>query len=524
MKAVFFFILLSINIFSQQQVTSKINDVVVFKRNAQITRNASFNTISGTQEIILTGISTQIQPSSLQIQFDDPNAILLSAKYEKNHLLPKVTNKKTAALEKKLANLEDNLESFSDQKNSLKGVESILNKNQDLGGANSSFTPQQVILLSDLYQKKFLETKKALRILDKKMTPIEEDIEKIEKQLKEINAKSKRPSGNIILRISSKQTKPIRIKCKYIVNNAGWYPTYDIRSEGTSKNVNLNYKANVYQNTGIDWENISVMISTGNPSRNNNRPILTPLYARIQQTNRLNSRLKNESDEILEEVVSTSNMALEKSSDFRELSTVSENQLSINFNVTNKQTIYSDGKENVMGLKSYELKTEYTYHSVPKLNKSVFLLAKISDWSNYNLIAGKANIFFEGGFVGTSYINPAVTSDSLLISMGVDNAIVIERTPIKNYTSSKFIEKNKKETIGYEFIIKNKKSVPINIEILDQIPVSNNKGIQVVLEEKGTAEYSENIGKLLWNMNILARQTKKEKFIYSVKYPKKRYC
>ena len=350
------------------------------------------------------------------------------------------------------------------------------------------------------------------------MFPIEKDIEKIEKQLKEINAKSKNPSGNIILRVSSKKIKPVRLKCKYIVNNAGWYPTYDIRSEGTSKNVQLNYKANVYQNTGIDWENISVMISTGNPSRNNNRPILNPLYANIQQVNNF-SQESDELEEVME--VSTTNMALKKSSAFRELSTVSENQLSINFNVTNKQTVLSDGKENAMGLKSYELKTEYTYHSVPKLNKSVFLLAKISDWSNYNLVAGKANIFFEGGFVGTSYINPAVTSDSLLISMGVDNAIVIERNPIKNYTSSKFIGKNRKEKIGYEFVVKNKKSIPIKIEILDQIPVSNNKEVQVTLEEKGSATYTEDIGKLLWEMNILARQTKKEKFIYTVKYPKK---
>ena len=156
MKATLFFILLSIHIFPQQLVNSKINNVVVFKRNAQITRNTSFTTVSGTQEIILTGISTQIQPSSLQIQFDDPNAILLSAKYEKNYLLPKVVNKKTEALEKKLEELEDQFDWFSDQKKSLKGVENILNKNQDLGGANSSFTPQQVIELSNAYQKKYL--------------------------------------------------------------------------------------------------------------------------------------------------------------------------------------------------------------------------------------------------------------------------------------------------------------------------------------------------------------------------------
>ena len=105
--------------------------------------------------------------------------------------------------------------------------------------------------------------------------------------------------------------------------------------------------------------------------------------------------------------------------------------------------------------------------------------------------------------------------------MGLDNSIVIERLPIKEFTSSKLIGVNKKETIGYQLIVKNKKPYPIKIEILDQIPVSQNKVIQVVLEEKGSAEYSQDLGKLLWTMDIDARQTKKEKFIYTIKYPKK---
>ena len=269
----------------------------------------------------------------------------------------------------------------------------------------------------------------------------------------------------------------------------------------------------------MDWEDVSIIISTGNPSQNNNRPILSPLYATIYQEQAYEEQVY-EDDEMLKEVV-VSNMALKKSSRFVERSQISENQLSVDFKILNKQTINSDGKENLVALKSYELKTEYIYHSVPKLDNGAFLLAKISDWSKYNLIAGKANIFFEGGFVGTSQINPQVTSDSLLISMGLDNSIVIERLPIKEYTSSKFIGSNKKEIIGYELIVKNKKSVPIKIELLDQIPVSQNKTIQIILEEKGNAEYSQDVGKLVWTMNIDARQTKKEKFIYTVKYPKK---
>lgn len=514
------FILCTAGVFSQTKVDSKIESVRVFKQKAQVTRNAAFNATSGTQEVVLTGISTHIVPSSLQVQFGDTNAVLLSAKYENNYLESTPNNKKAEELKQQLDIVNEELAWLQDKKSSLKGMEEILQKNQDLGTGNGSFTPQQVIELSNVYEAKFLEVRKKLRTVSKEEKPLQEKIAKLQKQLNEVNAKFNKPTGNVILKIASTSSRSVALECKYIVNNAGWNPIYDIRSKGISDNVQLNYKANVYQNTGLDWENISVAVSTGNPSQNNNRPILGPLYANVYDQR--NYRYGDDADQ-LEEVVITSNMMLrsEKALGYAiQGSQVSENQLRVDFDITSKQTINSDGKENLVALKSYELDTEYIYHTVPKLNKGAFLLAKISEWSNYNLVAGNANIFFEGGFVGTSYINPEVTSDELLVSMGLDNSIVIERTPISDFKSSKTIGTNKKERIGYELIVKNKKSVPIKIEILDQIPVSQNKDITITLEEKGSAVYTQDIGKLLWTLDIGARQTQKEKFSYTVKYPK----
>jgi uncharacterized protein (TIGR02231 family) len=510
-----FFMAISLEANAQTEVASTIEKVKVFKQNAQITRDLSFNTSVGTQEFVLTGISTRIIPSSLQIQFDSPNAMLLSAKYENNYLKSKVNNKQIEDLKNQLERVNEELAVLNDQKLSLAGMEAILTKNQDLGTGNASFTPQQVIQLTESYQAKFLEIKKFLREVAKKEKPLREKANNIQQQLNELNAKFNKPSGNIILLVDSKSAINLKVQCKYIVNNVGWYPVYDIRSASINENVQLNYKANVYQNTGVDWEDVSVTISTGNPVQNNNRPILNPLYANIYEPQIYRS---NDMEEA--EVVSMSNMVMTKADGYAENVQVDENQLNIDFNIVKNQTINSDGKENLIGLKTYDLTTEYIYHTVPKLNDGAFLLAKISDWSQYNLVSGKANIFFEGGFVGNSQINPQVTSNELLLSMGRDNSIVVERLPIKDYESSKFIGANQKETIGYEIIVKNKKSVPIEIELLDQIPVSQNKDIEVKLEEKGSAEYTEDNGKLLWTLNIEPRQTKKEKFIYSVKYPK----
>ncbi|WP_397362730.1 mucoidy inhibitor MuiA family protein [Olleya sp. R77988] len=507
-------LLTSITVFSQTEVDSKIKAVKVFKSNAQITRDASFTTKMGSQEIVLTGISTSINPSSLQVQFNSSNTVLVSAKYENNYLVSKVNNKEIEALKEQLETLNDDLVWLSHQRNSLLGIEQILNKNQDLGSGNSSFTPQQVLELSNVYQAKYLEIKKKITALDKKEEPIREKAAKLNQQLNELNAKFNKPSGNIVLQIDSKKAGNIAIDCKYVVGNVGWNPLYDLRSKSITEDVQLTYKAAIYQNTGLDWDNVDLTISTGNPSQNNNRPILSPLYANIYQ-----QQLKKLQEATLDEV-SVSNMAYRQDARYINPSSVSENQLTVDFDILTKRSIASDGKENLVALQAFNLKTDYIYHTVPKLDRGAFLLAKITDWSQYNLVAGQANIFFEGAFVGTSHINPEVTAKELFISMGRDNSIVVERIPIKKYTSSKFIGSNKKETFGYEIVVKNKKATPIKIEILDQIPVSQNKDVLVTLDSRGNAVYTENIGKLLWTLDLKPRETVIEKFRYTVKYPK----
>lgn len=519
--------------FAQSGLTSKISEVTVFKKNAAITRTLETKLKPGTQEVILTDISLSINPHSLQVQLAGNNATLLSAKYEQNYLQKRVTSKETEALMQQLEDLTLEIDWINDQKQILNGMEEVWNKNQDLGGRTNAFTPEQVLQLSNAYKTKFLEIRKEKQKLSTELKALTKEKTKIQNQLNEQKASFNKPNGNIVLKIDAKTTQNTKIKCIYTVNNAGWLPLYDLRSEGITENVKLNYKANVYQNTGYDWSNVKMKISTGNPTQNNNRPILNPLFAQFYTANygyiqRQNANLNLATtnapvgasyDITIRE--DESNKKDKYKNGFAYNANTVTNQINITFEIKSKQSLKSDGKQNLIGLESYDLETEYTYHTVPKLDKSAFLIAKISNWGKHYLETGEANIFFEGAYIGKTTINPQVTSDNLLISMGRDNGITVERKPIKNFKTSKFIGTNKKEIIGYDIIVKNKKNMPINIEILDQIPVSQNKLIEVELQEKSGADYNKEIGKLLWKLELQPQESTKKRFVYSVKYPKK---
>jgi len=529
------FLLASVTTFSQNVVTSKINSVKVFKRNAEIKREASLKLVSGNQEVVLTDISPYINPNSLQVQLTNgSNVTLLSAKYQRNYLIEKKESSEIVQLKAKLEVKRDELLWIKDQRIIYKGMEEILSVNKDLGG-NTSFTPAQVINLVNSYKEKQLEIKKELIKLKKEELEVNSEFIKIQNQLNELNSSSNSPTGNVVLQLSSKIATSAKIRFTYVVRNAGWNPLYDLRSNGITKNVELKYKANVFQNTGVAWKNTDITISTGNPVQNNNRPILSPLYANLYIPPPPPSSYDDVESIAVEEAVELDskrmNMMASKSSikkkeaqfndGYNYSAQVNENQLSAEFKIQNKQTIKSDGKEQILPLDSYELDTEYIYHTVPKKDKGVYLLAKVSNWGQYNLVSGAANLFFEGAYVGKSYINTNVTSEELLLSLGRDNNITVTRESLKEYTSSKFVGSNKKEAFGYEITVKNKKSTAINLEILDQIPVSRNKSIEVELIEKSNAEFNSEIGKLLWTLKFNAGETKTVKLNYSVKYPKK---
>jgi uncharacterized protein (TIGR02231 family) len=528
----FFAIFFVSTVFSQSLTTSKITDVKVFRNNAQLTNKASANLKAGTSEIVIGNISTSIIPTSIQVSIASNSTVtLLSAKYEPNYLNTTDANPVLKKLNDSLVYLNNELRWVKDQKNIYLGMEDILQKNKNLSGAEGGFKPADLTLLLSTFQNNLTSIKKSIIELDKKEQDLFEKRNRIQNQINEKSQLSNNPSGQIVLQIDAKQTANADFKINYLVHSVSWQPIYDLRSEGVGKPINLAYKAQVSQRSGIDWEKVNLTISTGNPSQNNNQPIFNTQWVDIYQPQTLRNyaaapravQAERNEDVMLESVTISDSRSTRKASydqGYAYDAVVVENVMSADFVISNPQTILTDGKTNLIGLETYQLPTKYHYQSIPRLDKGAYLLAYTTDWGQYNLIAGTANIFFEGAYVGQSYINPNVPNDSLAISMGKDDGVIIKRNAVKDLSSTKMIGSNKTQVFTYEIEIKNAKKTNIDIEIVDQIPVSKNKLIEIKLEEAGGAKLDETTGKLSWKMNLVGNESKKLKFSYSVKSPK----
>lgn len=191
-----------------------------------------------------------------------------------------------------------------------------------------------------------------------------------------------------------------------------------------------------------------------------------------------------------------------------------------NFEIQKQQTIPSDGDVSVIEIDHFEVPATYSYFAAPIVNENVFLTAKIGEWQQYNLLAGEANIYFEGSYSGKTSINPYATTDSLTVSLGVDPNINIKRKATNNFKKVNTIGSNKIVNKAYEIELKNNKKSAIDLTIMDRIPISQNKDIKVDDIDYDDCDYDSKKGLLKWKVNIIPSETKTYKFAYSLKYPK----
>ena len=183
-------------------------------------------------------------------------------------------------------------------------------------------------------------------------------------------------------------------------------------------------------------------------------------------------------------------------------------------------TIPSDGEEYNIKIKEVSLPVIYEYYVVPKIDKDAFLIAKIKDWNQLNLLSGKTSIYYQGTFTGESMINDNNTSDTMNISLGRDRNIIVKREGNKEMSDKRIMGSNIKETIGWDITIKNNKDSKIKIIVEDQYPISEKKSIEVNLQESSDAKTNEKTGKLSWFLSIEPDAKATIKYKYTVKYPK----
>ena len=648
-----FVLFLSSTLFAQKEkevpLTSDLKKVTVFFLGAQVEHQANTQLKKGKQEVVFTKLTDFLDPNTVQVKANG-DLTILSVRTRKNFEDIRISNDKMDALNAQRLVMEKKEIALRDEYEILELDKELLMRNRDLKGQDKGIS--------------MIELKEAFAFMHQKMNEITvresaiyDELEKLTKEMnkleQEIISQRSKPVINyteIVVEIDVEKETEASFFFNYISPKASWKPYYDMRSDGIGKPIMLEAKALVSQNTGIEWKNVDMVLSTNDPYENSKEPIVAPWYINYnnypQQQYQTKRNLptvdysgekiqgevidantgepmpftkisfpsnptigaitnvdgkftvnvpRNErqiiasfvgykslslplnspyikfflvADEVeLSEVVisgsvsepektehllnqisgvemrSSQKLSKRKVKKFRTTNSPSfeddENEQSLGNNkadyaqsqvvkkdlrmeyqIQSKMTIPTDGMDHRVQIDNFELNAFYEYHTAPKIDPAVFLAAQVTGWEKLNLLSGESNIYFDGTYIGKSYIDVNSTKDTLSFSFGKDSKVIVERTKVKDKSSKKVIGSRQKYEVTWEIRMRNNGGAAIPIVVKDQFPISTNNDIKVKNGEFGTAKWDEKTGILVWNLNLSLGGSQNLQFDYSVDYQK----
>ena len=470
-------------------VKSTLHSVTVYTQGAQLQHKANYTIKAGLSEVIVEGISPQIAAGTIQVKATGA-VVILDSKYEYYYPQPNLTVNATEIPLKirnaikgvkdsiRLINFE--LRDINDEIEVLVAARKIIISNGAVKGQGKVNDSIQLLKATvDYYTTKVSELNKKISSLDRqkvKKTDLLSDLntrlEDLQNYAEQNNqTPEKKGVPRIIITFMAKDAASGRIDLSYLASNAGWTPLYDIRSEAATGKISLTYKAQVRQLTGLDWDDIKLSISTNNPYANKTKPELSPWYIDYQEfRKKLEEKAKLRSDAFDDApavnstalnmgfMYSTNAAAEVNSLGAEQFTTIVQQLISAEFKIDLNYSIASDNQVRMVLVKQSELNTSFRYYAVPKLDPGVYLVAQMTKLDELQLVPAKANIFFDGTYIGETYLDPTTMDDTLNLSLGKDPNIVVKRTLIKNQSKERIIQDKKERSFAYNIEVRNLKS------------------------------------------------------------------
>lgn len=518
-----FLVLLTQVTFAQNILESNASllDATIYSRGAELHHTAKqIKVPAGNSEIVINRISKNVDAQSIRVTSSNGQLTILSVSFE-NDYLNKGGNKSAIYLDIQ-KRYDDANSILNDLINQRKGEEStlaLLEENRKFGG-QSGVTPVSIANMIKYYRDQYKVIADNIVAFKAKEEAQQKIVDKLKSQMDEAGGNGQN-AGQLVLRVNSPSSLNADFNINYFTNSVSWSPFYEIRVDNLKEPLQLIYKANVAQNTGIDWKQIKLTFASGNPRQNNNAPELSPWWLSFNTPirSRPTADLANQLQGRVAGVTVNETVVVAYGAN-KDMAQVQDNQLNSSFVIETPYDIYSNGKPQSVQLQSYRLPAEYSYYTAPRADESSFLIGKITDWAKLNLLAGNANLIIDNNYAGTSYINPKSINDTLTLSLGRDERIITKRTRINEEGSTSFLGNSQKRVYTYEIALRNTRNEAVDIEVKEQFPLSTEKDIEIKLEEVSGAKINKEKGELGWNLNLKPGETKKLIVSYSIKYPR----
>jgi len=515
---------------------SCINEVRLYLSGAWVTRATKLKLLSGQTKVVIKNLCPDIDGASVfaHTAHAEINAVNFRKNYFKEPLLPQ----KSEEAKKELEKLREELLLIDSKISVIEFEKELLLNNRTLVSSEAGVKTEELKSASTFLKKSFESNRLEFLRLNKSKKETEDKIRKFELENEVFDKYGLKPSGEIAVDVYSDKEKEIELAINYYVGGAFWTPFYEVRAQEGQGKIGLKLKANIKQTSGEDWQNVRMVLSMASPNMSLNQPNLATWFLRPIKEVRYErdevvkrsampkakarlSVMKEEADfmeelRLEEELYMAASAAVPMMA--RDAASAVESSSGAEFIMSELLSVPND-EMRAFDVMVHSVDADFCHYAVPKLDKDVFLIGSIKEWQGLNLIRAEASVFYNGAYVGKTFIDPDAIKDALKISFGRDKGVLVSRHKARDFSGKKVFNSNLKTESGFVLSIKNSKAAAIDLMLLDQLPVSSDKTILVDVVDISGAKHNKESGEVVWMLSLKAGASIEKSLKYSVTYP-----
>ncbi|MES1166900.1 MAG: mucoidy inhibitor MuiA family protein [Pseudomonadota bacterium] len=546
---------------SGRGVASVISAVTVYPDRAVVTRTAALDLAAGTQEIVFAGLPATLVDQSLQVSGRGTAAATILDVSARQTFVNFTPNERVKALEDELHGLQKQFRLLDDRVATLNEQRAFVQRMltastgqiiYPLGATPTAGggTPARPTL--DEWQKLYAYSEETFGKIVAELQSIDGQREELyakktalDKQLGELRGAGGRAFKTVTVRVATASAGSLQLALAYTVPGASWTPAYDARLHSAERAIELTYFGIVRQNTGEDWKDIALTLSTARPSLGGGAP---ELPAWIVDVMRAQNKVAQDNGRIAVSGIAGSRQllfnqaasaapavpALYEAADEKDAgysaAAVQSGVTSATFKIATASSVPSNNSTQKVAIATVKLPASLQYQATPKLLEAAFLSAYAVNSTDYPLLGGAMNTFLDDVFVAASSLKTVMPGEKFELALGADEAIAIKRRLVQRFNEDTGLT-NSGKRVTYEFLVTltNNKKTAERVVFKEPLPVSRDEKIAVKLltpaeRDVGTADKPreatrEADGKLVWRLDLKPGERREVPLKFSVEYP-----
>lgn len=516
-------------------LATSVSTVFVYPDRARVTRSGTIELKSGTHALEISELPLKLNPDSVRaaargsakarlLGVQMQRAFYIETPDERIHQL----EEQIEALRDEMRGLEAEAELITHTRNNLNNMAAQTEIYATAVAAGEMNFDEQISIFERL-RTHGVELEKELLDLAARRRDLEKHLSKLTAELDRWRGTPRKEAYTAVVEVEVDDPGDLSVELSYVVTHAGWQPVYDVRLQEDDQETHLEigYLAQVRQQTGERWEDVSLTLSTARPALASALPELEPWYVRPLPPRR---PVPAAEPEIAGVPASLREVGLKASAPARAkpqreaettMAEVEASGAAVTYRIPATVTIPADGDPHSVTVTKLDLRPEMDYVSAPKLVEAAYRRVTVANTSQYTLLPGPANLFAGGEFIGSTRLELAPPQGEIELYFGTDDRLKVERELKRREVDKRLIGARRRVRYGYEITIENLLPGEAKLSLHDQIPVATHEDVKVNLESASpeVSERSE-LNELIWDLTLAREEELTVRFDFSAEHPR----